>query len=88
MLLSLHVWNFISHINGVSPPPLSWKLTSLLDNSQNQQSKAHKDKCNQTVLHEANADLIMSQFEKVCAKINSNTSKNIDEISDDIAYHI
>lgn len=27
----------------------------------------------------------MSQFEKVCAKINSNTSKNIDEISDDIA---
>ena len=75
MLLSLHVWNFISHINGVSPQPLSWKLTSLLDNSQNQQSKAHKDKCNQTVLHESNADLIMSQFEKFVLKLTATLPK-------------
>lgn len=41
----------------------------------------------QTVAAKANADLIMSQFEKVCAEINSNTSENVDESSNDPFSH-
>lgn len=67
--------------------PVKLTSLSLSDNTQNQQSKAQKDKCNQMVLTEANANLIRSQFEKVCAKINSYASKHIDEISDDILSH-
>ena len=36
----------------------------------------------------ANAYLIMSQFEKVCSKINSNAFKNTDESSDDTISHV
>lgn len=34
-----------------------------------------------------NGDLIMTQFEKVSAEIDSNASKNIDESSDDPLSH-